>query len=44
MQGEEDSIEKLLKDLNEGPSAAHVTKVEKTEREAVDGESNFATK
>ena len=30
-----------MKDLNEGPSAAHVVKVEKSEREVVDGESSF---
>ena len=30
-QGSEDSIKSFLKELNSGPSAAHVTKVEKEE-------------
>ena len=30
-QGSEDSIKSFLKEINSGPSAAHVTKVEKEE-------------
>lgn len=40
-QGDNDSIQKLLKDLNQGPSAAHVVKVEKSETETKEGESSF---
>lgn len=40
-QGDDDSIQKLLKDLNQGPSAAHVVKVEKSETETKEGESSF---
>lgn len=40
-QGDEESLQKLLKDLNHGPSAAHVVKVEKTEHEVKEGESSF---
>lgn len=32
----------LLKDLNRGPPAAHVVKVEKSDIEVVDGEEGFA--
>lgn len=40
-QGDEESIQKLLKDINQGPSAAHVVKVEKSETEVKEGESSF---
>ena len=40
-QGDEESIKKLLKDINNGPSAAHVVKVEKSEIDVKDGESSF---
>jgi len=40
-QGGEESLQKLLKDLHQGPSAAHVVKVEKTEQEVKEGESAF---
>lgn len=40
-QGDEKSLQKLLKDLHQGPSAAHVVKVEKTEQEVKEGESSF---
>ena len=43
-QGDDESIQKFLKDLNEGPSAAHVVKVEKSETEVKDDESSFETK
>ncbi|MCJ1326625.1 hypothetical protein MMC10_003290 [Thelotrema lepadinum] len=43
-QGSAESIEKLLKDLNQGPKAAHVVKVEKEEIGAVEGEGGFKTR
>lgn len=43
-QGENDMIEKLLSDLNRGPSHAHVTKLEKEEIPDVEGESGFVIK
>lgn len=35
-------MEKFKKDLNEGPSAAHVVKVETDNIEAKSGESSFS--
>ncbi|MCJ1304129.1 hypothetical protein MMC08_006941 [Hypocenomyce scalaris] len=43
-QGDEESIQKYLKDLNSGPSPAHVVKVEKSEQDAKAGESSFEVK
>ena len=43
-QGEEDSILKFLKDLSNGPSAAHVVKLEKSEQETKEEESSFENK
>ncbi|KAI9748766.1 MAG: hypothetical protein M4579_007124 [Chaenotheca gracillima] len=40
-QGSQDAIQKLLKELNQGPSMAHVTKVEKSETEVKQSESSF---
>ena len=40
-QGDEESIQKLLKDINQGPSAAHVVKVDKSETEVKEDESSF---
>ena len=40
-QGDEEAVKKLLKDLDKGPSAAHVVKVEKNELEVKDGENAF---
>jgi acylphosphatase len=40
-QGEDDSIRKLLADINRGPSHAHVEKVETEEIPVVEGESGF---
>jgi acylphosphatase len=40
-QGEDDGIQKLLTDLNQGPRHAHVVKLEKEEMSVVDGESGF---
>jgi acylphosphatase len=40
-QGEEDGLQKLLKDLDRGPTHAHVVKLEKNEIELEDGETGF---
>jgi len=37
-------VKKLLKDLNNGPSAAHVVKVEKEELEVKEGEKSFSVR
>ncbi|KAK5079087.1 hypothetical protein LTR51_001282 [Lithohypha guttulata] len=41
-QGSEDALQKFKKDLNEGPRAAHVVKVETKEIESKSGESSFS--
>jgi len=41
-QGSEEALEKFKKDLNEGPSAAHVVKVETDNIEVKSGESSFS--
>ncbi|KAI4193758.1 MAG: hypothetical protein LQ350_008165 [Teloschistes chrysophthalmus] len=43
-QGDDESIEKLLKVLKSGPPAASVTKVETSEIDAKEGESSFTVK
>ena len=43
-QGDDESIKKLLKDLNNGPPAAHVVKLEKAEVEEQEGETSFNVK
>jgi len=43
-QGSEDALQKFLKDINDGPRAAHVVKVEKKEVDVVQGESSFVAK
>lgn len=40
-QGEDEGIQKLLKDLDKGPGGSHVVKVEKAEAEVKEGESGF---
>ena len=40
-QGDEEALSKLLKDINQGPSAAHVVKVEKSEIDTKEGETSF---
>jgi len=40
-QGPDESLQKLLKDIDRGPSAAHVVKVEKSEVEVREGERGF---
>jgi acylphosphatase len=37
-------LQKLLKDLNRGPRAAHVVKLEKKEIDVIDGESSFVAR
>jgi acylphosphatase len=41
MQGDEESIQKLLQDVDRGPPAAHVVKIEKEDRDVEDGEESF---
>ncbi|TVY24772.1 Acylphosphatase [Lachnellula hyalina] len=43
-QGEEGDIEKLLKDLDRGPSHSEVVKVEREEVDVKEGESAFMVK
>lgn len=40
-QGDSDALKKLKADLNEGPRAAHVVKLETKDIETKDGESSF---
>jgi acylphosphatase len=41
-QGDESSVQKLLKDVDRGPRLAHVVKLEKSEIESKEGEINFS--
>lgn len=41
VQGEDTRVQKLLKDIDQGPRYAHVTKLEKTGIETADGEETF---
>lgn len=43
-QGEDDGVDKLLKDINEGPRHAHVVKIEKSIINSKDGETSFETR
>ena len=43
-QGDEGSIKKFLKDINDGPPAAHVVKLEKSELGVHQGETTFGVK
>jgi acylphosphatase len=40
-QGDKSSLDKLTKDLNRGPPAAHVVKLETSEISTRDGETEF---
>ncbi len=40
-QGDEESLQKFLREINEGPKHAHVVKVEKSTIDTKDGESSF---
>lgn len=42
-QGDEEGIQKLLKVLDSGPSAATVTKVETSDIDLKEGESSYTT-
>ncbi|KAJ5081603.1 hypothetical protein NUU61_009867 [Penicillium alfredii] len=41
-QGDEETLKKLLQQVNKGPRMAHVVKLEKRELEPRDGEDHFA--
>lgn len=41
IQGENDSVQKLLQDVNKGPRHAHVVKLEKNDIDTLEGESEF---
>ena len=41
VQGEEELVRKLLKDIDRGPPSAHVVKLEKEEKDTEDGEESF---
>ncbi|QKX58888.1 uncharacterized protein TRUGW13939_06016 [Talaromyces rugulosus] len=41
VQGEDTQVQKLLKDIDQGPRYAHVTKLEKTGIETAEGEGDF---
>ncbi|TVY35476.1 Acylphosphatase, partial [Lachnellula cervina] len=43
-QGEEEDVEKLVKDLGRGPSHSRVVEVEREEVESREGESGFVVK
>ncbi|OJJ50158.1 hypothetical protein ASPZODRAFT_128775 [Penicilliopsis zonata CBS 506.65] len=43
-QGEEETLKKLLKDIDKGPRLAHVVKLEKKEVAVEEGEDHFAVK
>ncbi|KAI9730624.1 MAG: hypothetical protein M1818_008106 [Claussenomyces sp. TS43310] len=43
-QGESDAISNLVRELNRGPSAAHVKKVDTHELDIMDGEEGFEVK
>lgn len=40
-QGEEQAIKDFLKDIDNGPRHAHVVRLDKEDREVVEGESGF---
>lgn len=40
-QGDEAALSKLIKDINHGPPAAHVVKVEKSDIDTKEGETSF---
>lgn len=40
-QGEDDILQMFMKDIDKGPTHAHVVKLEKSEIEVVDGETGF---
>ena len=40
-QGDEEAVQKLLKDVDQGPSMAHVVRVDKTELDPQREETSF---
>ncbi|KAF6815102.1 Acylphosphatase [Colletotrichum sojae] len=40
-QGDEDALQKLLKDIDQGPRSAKVVRLDHENRELVDGEKDF---
>lgn len=40
-QGEEESIKYFLKDLDKGPPAARVIRVDRTDKDTIEGEGEF---
>jgi acylphosphatase len=44
VQGEDENVQKLLKDIDRGPTHAHVVRVDKSEVDVVDGEEKFEVK
>lgn len=40
-QGEEPSLSNFLKDVDSGPRGSHVVRLDKEEREVVEGEEEF---
>lgn len=40
-QGDEEVLKKFLKDVDNGPRHAHVVKLEKEERDVIEGEEGF---
>lgn len=40
-QGEEDVLKKLMHDVNEGPRSSKVVKLDQTEKDLVQGETDF---
>ncbi|KAK3693867.1 acylphosphatase [Podospora appendiculata] len=43
-QGDEDAVKSFLKDVDKGPKHAHVVKLSKEDRDAVDGETGFVVR
>ena len=43
-QGEEATLKKFLKDVDNGPRHAHVVRLDKEDREVVDGEEGFVVR
>jgi acylphosphatase len=44
MQGEEEAVQKLLKDVDKGPRFANVVKLEKNDISTQEGESSFVVR
>jgi acylphosphatase len=40
-QGEDASLAEFLKDVNSGPRGSHVVRLDKEEREVIEGEGEF---